>query len=631
MDTNKIYDEFYELLKSPDEIPADNRLFTILENYAKARMHDLIGTDEPLHFYYKKESQYSVKNTVIIKKDRVNPLTGESCKRKWDRDLRAFHCEEGIYADFDITNKLEGYTKCFNLIDFAFTIEHELKHSKQLHDLSSGVVSYDNYRMAKDVILIEYDTEKNPDSIPVFYKNGHDYFFLEMDANNQARKFVGDQITKRGLGKIKICSFGDKTYDVDSIFQKREFESHTNAPKTHYTLDMIFGPDNQSYMTLLHDNPEKITNLIIDNLLKQNPEKYIKKQPILAMVYNEDGTKKTYQEIEEIINYYHSKQMIDFYEQVIENDPLLKIQKIESEMINKYFKSKDIEEKKAVLDEGLDIIKTIIKNENIDLNNLLIYLDKRIEQIDRNSNDERKNTSKLIFSLARQAILTKSILKNGYNKVSSYKEEILECQKILRDNCDINFAESDKEKVADDIRKLINILEHDFLNEIYSKKGYSKEEIKELVFVAQKYQRLISPTGYILYDEEKEMNNDKANGILPGPDNLYQTHYYRDIILANNDIKERTIQKQKFEMLNLMYIEAQKDIGSTGEDLRESGIVFLRENPVISKCINENPGLMEMLYEIRENEDDISYMTKLDGLILQCEKYLDKGQKARKV
>ena len=75
MDTQKIYDDFYQLLQNGDDLIINNELFILLQNYIQARLHDFVGLNIPIHFYFR-EDHYN-------ESERKNPLTGEICTEKW--------------------------------------------------------------------------------------------------------------------------------------------------------------------------------------------------------------------------------------------------------------------------------------------------------------------------------------------------------------------------------------------------------------------------------------------------------------------------------------------------------------------------------------------------------------------
>ena len=83
------------------------------------------------------------------------------------------------------------------------------------------------------------------------------------------------------------------------------------------------------------------------------------------------------------------------------------------------------------------------------------------------------------------------------------------------------------------------------------------------------------------------------------------------------------------QIINQIYTESLKNIGSTGDNLNESLIYYKREDPLIFKLINDDPKILEMLYEIRDMEDKQEYLTRLDALIFQCESYLHKNESTK--
>lgn len=627
MNTQKAYDDFYRLFANGEEIVVNQELFIILQNYAQARLHDLVGVNIPIHLYFKDEVKVEKNGAIFYAPVRINPITKEVCKESWKGSDRAFYNNKGVFADFSVTNnfhnvELKGFNKIDHLIDFAFTIEHELQHVLQFQNVANGVLSYDNFKMVKNIIALSFIQSQEDELSRYFYFNAHNNLFLELDANRQAEAFVGGQIKNRGLGNVIAETSGDRKYNIDNILNGRIKEAHVGRGDVSYIVNMMFGFDNSSKQVKLCDNPEKIVDILIDGLIRQKPNVYFKMYPLLQNIYNSDGTKKTYYEMMSSIN--SNDRLSSLYNRVIEEDALLKIQKLEYNMSEKYCNTPDMNLKNQILDEGLEEISKIIENENVDIENILIYLDKRLDEIER-SEDINKSTSKLIFIMAKQTILQRSMIKSAYIKTSKYKEELLRYQELLKNKCNIDFNASDLKEKLDN---LITVLEYDHINKIYSSKGYNKEEINELIIAAKRYQQLFNRTGYI-FNDDITLAREKSFSTLPGYDNLYQTNYYKNIIAKNSNLEEKVLLKNEFELMNQIYIESQKNVRTTGSNKENSAVVFAGESPIIIKILNENPNILETLYKIREMEDNANYLTRVDATILQCESYINENNKRK--
>ena len=624
MDTQKAYDDFYQLLQNGDEMPINLRLYDILENYAKARLYDLVGIDVPMHVYFQEEYHKKTDTSESWCPIRINPYTGEICREKWDYGTRAFYNERGVFVDFSVVDnqhkkQLKGYTKIDHLIDFAFTLEHELQHVLQFYNINTRVITYDNYKVIKNVIALAHIQNQDDDYSKYFYINAHNDLFLELDANNQAESFVGSQIRLRGLSQIIVDSFGEKKYDINSILKKRIDEAHISRGDVDYVIEMLFGFNDSKKHIKLTDNPEKIIDLLVDGLVRQNPSGYLKKYPLLNDIYNPDGTRKSYYEMTEASK--QNPQLEPFYRDVVSNSPLLRIQKLEQEMVNSYCNELDDNKKTQILDNGLAEISSIIENENVDIDNILIYLDRRIREIEK-TQISNQSISILVFILTKQVLLHRSMIKSAYLKTTEYKEDLLECREILK-NCDIDLDAMD---VKEKLDNLITVLKYDHINKIYSSKGYSKEEIGKFIAAAERYQQLINRVGYI-FNDDVTLASKKSPSVLTGYDNLYQTNYYKNIIAKNTNPEERARLKDEFELINQVYIELQRNIRRIGAKGNESAIFFEKKSPIIIKILDGNPNIVETLYKIREMEENTSYLTRLDAAIIQCESYMSDNNK----
>lgn len=625
MDTKKAYDDFFQLLQEDKEQIPTLRLFDILTNYAKARLYDLIGKEIPLNIYFQEEYLHKEENASFWVPIRVNPYTNEICREKWNMSTRAFYNpEKGIFVDYSVTNnrhqrKLSGFEKVSHLIDFAFTLEHELQHVFQFENLYSNAITYDNYRMTKNVIALSYIQNQEDTLSKNFYHNAHNNLFLELDANRQAEAFLKQQIRDRGIGSKFVESFGDRKYDIDAILEKRAKEAHFGPKTVSYNLDMLFGFNNSAEKTSIDDNPEKIVDIVVDGEVRKNPAGYLKTYPILKLVYNPNGTKKTYFEI--MLECKKNPKLTEIYSQIIERDPLLKIQKIEYDMTEKYCGARNNAEKDRIIDSGLSEIRKIIETEKMDIDNILIYFDKRLTEIENNQS-ENKSTRKLIFLAIKQSILQRSEeIKNAQTKTAKYKEELLFCRELLIKKCNFDFNDPNFREKLDN---LITVLEYDHINKIYSGKGYSMAEINELIRAARKYKELVKREGYI-FNSDETLASEKSHSILPGYDNLYQTIYYKKVIAKSTNFAYKASLKEEFELINQIYIESQKNVGATAVEPEHSAIVYLRTSPIMVKVLNEDPRILETLYKIREMETEQTYMTRLDATIHQCERYLNEN------
>ena len=383
---------------------------------------------------------------------------------------------------------------------------------------------------------------------------------------------------------------------------------------------MLFGVNSLEEVQEITDHPEKIINLMVDGLVRQYPEFYLKEYPVLEHQYNPDGTKKSYYELKTIAD--EKTELMEFYNQMINEDPLLKIQKIEYEMTQEYCTSKNKNRRNQIINEGLSQIRQIIENENIDIDSILVYFDRRMKEL------KNENVSQMIFLLTKQIALQKEIIKQAYIKTNSYKQELVYCQDLLIQKCKLKIDNKDRKTIKNDLRSLrlqLNYAYNDgFLSEKWMK-GLTKEELFELIEAVEKYDKFLNIKGYVLFDDET-LAGEKNNNFLEGYDNLYQTNYYKQVISKDRKLKVEVY--NDFELLNQIYIDILKSIRRTGDDPNNSLIQFSNDKSIIYNHIVENPNLLDLLYKIQEMEEDNECLTRLEAVIKQCELYVRDSKKA---
>ncbi len=588
MNLSKIYDDFYRLLENNDPLSLDEHLFVLLQQYIIARLYDLVGNTVPTHFYYQ-ERTVPKKTNELIGIYRHNPITNEICQKNWPYDVRAFYDQKSLYIDFDVFNnhnkrELSGYEKISHLIDFAFTVDHEIKHIIQTRALKEKGSTYDNLLSSQDFVTLLFLNENHPE----FYKNAHDNMFIEKDANYQAITFLRQQLTKRNLLSRIVTTHGDKIYDINSILDTR-IDIENSSPHTiSHNHDMYFGISKSLRRIKTTAPAEELIILITDSAIRTNPNYYFSSFPVLKEKYNLNGTKKTYYEIQKELE--NNPNNYIFYHQFIKDDPLLRIEQIEYQMINNYLDTNDNERKTEILNQGLTAVQTIINNHDIDLENTLVYLNKRINEIKSSTNDSiSESTAKLIFFLTKQVILEKPIIRNAYKITELTKEEIVllktKLQKEYNINCDIEDEELGK-KLLELAEELDNKNDRETVNSIYN------------------YLRYLHQKVYIIED-----NND----------NLYQTAYYQEIIENNSNIIEKLELKDEFKLINELYILIQEL--AINKDLDS-----LEDNPLITYIIKENTSLLDILYQIRDMEKTIEYLPRITYVIGICESLLQNSK-----
>lgn len=592
MDTSKVYDDFYKLLENNDTVPTDDNLFILLQQYITARMIDLVGTRGPIHFFYQEHIPPKKPNelyTLI----RQNPLTNEICKKKWPFNVRAICAETGVFIDFEANNnryerEISGDEKIIRLIDFAHNVDHEIQHIVQKRALKKKGSTYDNLLASQEFTTLQSLNGE----YPPFYLRAHDNMFIEKDANYQAEKHLRKELSKRNLLSRVVSTYGGSIRDIESILDSLIAEGHTSRSIVSHNHDMYFGISKSLRRIKVTAPAEEIIILITDSAVRLNPNYYLSNFPALKEKYNLDGTKKTYHEIQKELEQNPTNYI--FYHQFIKDDPLLRIEQIESQMINNYLDTNNKQRKTEILTQGLTAIQTIINTHDIDLENTLVYLNKRINEITSSTNDSiSESTAKLIFSLTKQVILEKPIIRNAYKITELTKEEIVllktKLQKEYNINCDIEDEELGK-KLLELAEELANKNDRETANSIYN------------------YHRYIRQNSYIIED-----NND----------NLYQTAYYQEIIENNSNIIEKLELKDEFKLINELYILIQ-------ELAINKDIEALEDNPLITYIIKENPNIINILYQMKDMEKNLEYLPKISYVIGICESYLqDSKEKTR--
>ena len=327
MDTKKAYDELFNLLLYQGVLDVNEEICNIFINYINARLYDLGIEKTKVHFFLREERMEQTANGSFSYFYRYNPFTNEPCKETWNHGTRAFNRDGEIFIDFSITDNyyrknLSDYNLVSHLIDFIFTLEHELRHTIQKNKYVAKVVDYDNFRYERDLLVLNFTARQDDIQNRYFYTNAHNNMFLEIDANNQASKFVGDQIRKRGIGPVLIYQYGDRKYTIEDVFRKREEEAYLKKEKLDYDFSMLFGMGKYREEVKVDIDPQKIIDILSDEIISANP-RTLWDYPTIAYVYNKDGKKKTYWELKKLMQ--EHPELTSFINEVIENDTFIKI------------------------------------------------------------------------------------------------------------------------------------------------------------------------------------------------------------------------------------------------------------------------------------------------------------------
>ena len=602
MENINIYENFYSLLDDDKPLVTNNEFFLLLEQYSKQRIHDLGLDGLKLNLYYQKREYETINGQLISGVVRFNPITNKVAT-DFKGLIRAFCSSDSINIDIEYDEKPIKH-KIWNLMDYIMTLEHELRHAIQHKSLESGEESFLSFNSAKDqTIMSEFGHD--------FYLYRHDGFFIEKDAIESGYNYMKSLLEKRNLineDTLKI---------LNNYVDRRDFPGIRD-----FIIDIEYGPDNIKYKKKINIEAEKLMNLLFKSIIKNNP-KYLKYFPILRKKYNDDGTTKSYREMKEELE--KRPNLKELYEGIINDDPILLIQKIEDDLINDYINAKNYEDQSKILDDGINKIKSIINKEELDLDNILIYLNKRMNDINK-SNNENKSTSKLVFLTIKQTLLDKKVYKAAYVNTESFKEDIRDSMNILKDVFGISFNES-YGRIRRNIDNIKLAFKDDGISKFNYKRIFSEDEKKKYSELIDKCEKFISNKSYIIVDENTK-TKEKVDSLFEGFDNLYQSKYYKEYIKNETDLEERVNEEKNFELANQLYIEMQSHLGLTGNNINESFIVFIGKSPIIEKILNEKPEVLSTLKNVYSMEDDNENQARLNIVISYCENMINDNKKA---
>ena len=629
MDIQKAYEELFDLLLYDGVLDVDERVCNIFINYIKARLIDLGIEDTKVHFFLKEEEMIKTPNGYSTFVKRYDPFTLEPCKKKWPYSTRAFNYDGEIYISFDIMDNyqrkhLEGYNLVNNLIDFIFSLEHELKHTIQKNKSDAKVIDYDTFRYERDMLIIGYLSDKENIQDQSFYYNAHNNLFLEEDANAFASAFLIEQLRKRGIGSVVIHRHGDKKYTIEDVFNNRKNEGKKYHDSLSYEFDMLFGVGKYKENIKVDIEPERIVSLLTDEIISTYPG-YIRFFPTFSYVYNKNGKKKTYFEIKELME--KNPELSTFLNKVIENDSFLMIQKLEDEMVRKYTSANNIESKDNILDSYVNEISSIINKETFNIENLLLYYDKRLMQIQKSSESiEYKNTAKLIVLLTKQLLLKENYLKRANVRITELKMNLPTALLVVEEKCQLKISFEESTRIVYYNALSSRIADYKNNHSYWIKKGLSEEEYKQIIEALEICRYFVSRDGYLL--NETLVEHEKVRSFAPGTDNLYNTNYYK---YKKNELKNNPEELEEFEELfriaDEIFRQCQKHVGLTGEDINSSLYVVLRQNPLISRLLTIHPEIIDLLSDIRDSEEKQEYLTRIDLALFVCKEFVRESNK----
>lgn len=275
------------------------RQYDQLVHYAELRK-ECLGCEKPVNVLWRVEFFDSQARIA-----RFDPVKQAYFRKPWNWSTHAYHSDEGTFLDFPIRSrkdhmkpidarvsaKLEGYEAASSIIDFAYTLEHELAHEVQNQWIKDGVMDYDTLRTTKDHLLLSTLGKFEGTSPEYFYTNAHNDLFIEMDANNSADILLGDIISADYDLSRKVV-YGERT--MQDILDSR---ARTGKPlKRDYKLELGENSLNMPQKTY-EGTAEEIVSDYCDDLIAMHPD-LIRQYPALSLEYNNDGTRRTRESIE---------------------------------------------------------------------------------------------------------------------------------------------------------------------------------------------------------------------------------------------------------------------------------------------------------------------------------------------
>lgn len=204
----------------------------------------------------------------------------------------------------DYVHKLSrDNTSCIN------TLFHECRHAKQFEKYKESDMNTKVYVMLKDSILREKLMEQDYD----YYRENYDVFYPEIDARISGEKERSKYLKQLGMTEAEILASDvdeDKTYAEK---QRSEIEKYSTKRK--------------------YKGVEVDVNDLFAEQIKRFPG-IIKQYPVLGFEFNEDGTRKTREEM--------YRNYVEAYNEVLENKDAAKTNgfKIMSVIIRDVFKEK---------------------------------------------------------------------------------------------------------------------------------------------------------------------------------------------------------------------------------------------------------------------------------------------------
>ena len=296
-------------LLSEDTI-SSRHSFPKLQRYFELRAKRL-GAEKPVKLYLAwSKKRRTEKGDYLITTTRFNPMTGEMLKGgRWNYATRAFHSEDGTYIQFPLSSSREeekplaersdlitGYEKTYDIIDFAYTCEHELQHDIQCQRVEGGEMTYEALRMAREYVFLSI-LSYSQEALHLYYR-AHNEFFIEKDANERADDFLYEIIPPGGTFGKKVCNPNERwRYTIADVLEVRRRQGMADDEEKERVLSLektSLKIPPKTYSGKIED----IVSDVCDDLVAAYPEFYIGRYPVLLLEYNPDGSRRKREDIE---------------------------------------------------------------------------------------------------------------------------------------------------------------------------------------------------------------------------------------------------------------------------------------------------------------------------------------------
>jgi len=373
----------------------------------------------------------------------------------------------------ECAHKDENYMS--RLAEFLAKCNHEVKHVSQWRGAKEITFDYNAIHYSKERMAMGflYNEDVNKD----FYGRNYVNLGIEADAQWSGSIFAIanlNSLMPERKGEIwqKIAYGGAINRFLELSLGNKSHDSVTKLPIHFDMLDRNFNEDGDFSRDKIHIEGQSniAINAISDYLVFNNPEGFLKKYPILNLEYNENGVKKTYEEILETkkdilkelvetgqnddkveitvgISNTKSQAIEKIFDNIIESDPLLKIQKLGAELTTLELNQSRGTRKEELLNE----IKELAKNNEFYSTNIVKWFE-----------SQEKELSNVISKINEIPLAERDeylkILQNKYSAFGEVKKTLLENNSRLQQHYkDLEILDKKIRESADIVKKTWNI------------------------------------------------------------------------------------------------------------------------------------------------------------------------------